>query len=158
MPDNILFEVKSSAPSLLIPNHSYGLITKSVLRVREDGVNITQEGVATLFSNQNTSIPFENITSIEIEKKIMGLYYSLEIRETSGRKHEIPYLTENDAFKTRKFILEFKDDINKKKEKQSASPKLDYTQQLLNLAQLQKDGIITQEEFEKQKLKILGSV
>jgi hypothetical protein len=34
---------------------------------------------------------------------------------------------------------------------------LDFTEQLLNLAKLKEEGILTQEEFEEQKRKILNS-
>lgn len=150
MSKEILMEVRSSV--MMGP-----IMTKGIVIVKDDGVHITFEGPATFFSNNNTHLPFENISSIDTIKKQLGLYYSLVITEMSGKKHEIQALTKEDAFNSSNFILEMKS-CTKKNEVNNNSNNIDFTQQLLNLGKLKDAGILSQEEFEIQKKNILSKM
>ena len=99
MSDEILLKVMSS---------SIVGIVSSVIVVKDDGVHLTFEGAATLFANNNLHIPFENISSINTQKKMLGLVYTLVITEISGKTHEVRDLKKDDALNASKFILEMK--------------------------------------------------
>jgi hypothetical protein len=151
MSDEILLEVKSSV--MMGP-----IMTKGIITVKDDGVHLTFEGPRTLFTNNNSHIPFENISSIDTVKKQLGLYYSIIITEMSGHKHEIQALKKDDAMSASKFILEMKAYSQKTAQNNYNSNSVDFTQQLLNLAKLKDAGILSQEEFETQKNNILSKM
>jgi len=151
MSDEILLEVKSSV--MMGP-----IMTKGIITVKDNGVHLTFEGPMTLLTNNNSHIPFENISSIDTIKKQLGLYYSIIITEMSGNKHEIQALKKDDAMSASKFILEMKAYSKKMTQNNNNSNSVDFTQQLLNLAKLKDAGILSQEEFETQKNNILSKM
>ena len=146
MSDEILLKVMSS---------SIVGIVSSVIVVKDDGVHLTFEGAATLFANNNLHIPFENISSINTQKKMLGLVYTLVITEISGKTHEVQDLKKDDALNASKFILEMKAYTKEIQQANNNSNSIDFTQQLLNLAKLKDAGVLSQEEFENQKKIIL---
>lgn len=151
MSDKILLEVKSSV--MMGPINTKGIIT-----VKDDGLHVTFEGPMTLLTNNNSHIPFENISSIDTVKKQLGWYYSIVITEMSGKKHEIQALTKDDAMNASKFILEMKAHVKKMAQNNNNSNNVDFTQQLLNLAKLKDAGVLSQVEFETQKNNILSKM
>lgn len=151
MAEEVLLKVMSSV--MMGP-----IMTKGIIIVKDDGVHLTFEGPMTIITNNNSHIPFENISSVETVKKSLGLYYSVIITEMSGKKHEVQALTKDDAMNSSKFIIEMKAYTKNSLQNNSASNNIDFTQQLLNLAKLKDAGVLTQEEFDKQKNIILGKM
>jgi hypothetical protein len=99
------------------------------------------------------SFPYENISSFEASKGIMG--HSLSFF-ASGNKVKMKWINDGD-------ITGFLDYLRNRAGKKSESPKSDslneksVVDQLKELVELKEQGILTEDEFQQQKEKILNN-
>lgn len=150
MSEEILLEIKS--------NDLIGSVyEREVLHVKDDGLHLFKEGIKTYYKNDNIHIPFHHIVSVEIDKKVFGIQYDLRIRDSSGKSHFVSSVNKEEGENAKRFIIEMREWVENqnKKSNHNLTKTVDFTEQLLNLAKLRDSGILTQEEFEVQKSRIL---
>jgi hypothetical protein len=143
------------------------LSTKGLVGIHVDVINITSKGVIktnrgafSLLSKGDIFIPFDQIAAVEVIKLLMGLQYDFIITSTSGKRLELKNVPREQAETAKNLINESKskilniNGINNMYNDNSSN--MDTADQLLKLSKLKDSGILTQEEFDSQKKKILG--
>lgn len=92
--------------------------------------------------------PYENISSIEMGKSLMGKSVSFF---TSGNKVSMKWINHGD-------VKEFFEHVRNRIGKGPAAPieKIDEVDQLRKFAELRKEGVISEEEYEAKKRQLLG--
>jgi hypothetical protein len=87
----------------------------------------------------------------------MGIQHDLIITSTSGKKIRIRNLYKDDAEKAKSVIYESqKKSLTSSNNNQNNQGSLDVADQIAKLSSLKDQGILTQDEFDTQKKKLLG--
>jgi hypothetical protein len=133
------------------------------LSIMDDGLHFSKTGIKTILSGANLHVTYKNISSVTLVKKMAGLQYDLVVTEVGGQKHFVEGLSSYDAYEGQRFIQEMQEYVlsleqnEKNNNNNNSNSGIDFTEQLLNLAKLKDAGILSQEEFDEQKAKILAS-
>lgn len=153
MANETLMEIES------MKNQTFGLGGEK-LTIKDDGLYFGLAGIATIIGDKTNHVAWNNISSVEIQKIFFGNSYNLIITELGGNKNIVTRLSHYDADEAVRFINEMQQYItsqNLSSSQSNSNANFDFTEQLLNLAKLKEAGILTQEEFNEQKIKILSS-
>jgi hypothetical protein len=148
MDGQILYEISTKGNTLMY---------KENLQITDKGINYTTGGAVSLIAKENLFIPYSQIAAVEIIKLIMGIQHDLIITSTSGKKIRIRNLYKDDAEKAKSVIYESqKKSLTSSNNNQNNQGSLDVADQIAKLSSLKDQGILTQDEFDTQKKKLLG--
>jgi len=148
MDGQILYEISTKLNTL---------IYKENLQITDKGINYTTGGAVSLIAKENLFIPYSQIAAVEIIKLIMGIQHDLIITSTSGKKIRLRNLYKDDAEKAKSVIYESqKKSLTSSNNNQNNQGSLDVADQIAKLSSLKDQGILTQDEFDTQKKKLLG--
>ena len=156
--DNILYELSTRSP--------VGFLHKEVIQITSKGINYTNSGLASAVAKENIFVPYDQIAAVEVLKILLGLQVNFIITSTSGKKLRLQQVDKEQAERAKEIIYEAqKKALNDKLRNTSSvdnsfssnNPTIDVADQLLKLSKLKESGIITQDEFEMQKKKLLGN-
>ena len=156
--DNILYELSTRSP--------VGFLHKELIQITEKGVNYTNTGLASAVAKENIFIPYDQIAAVEVLKLFLGLTVNFIITSTSGKKLRLQQVDKEQAERAKEIIYESQKNLinsnlrninsaNNIASNQN-SDKIDVADQILKLSTLKDSGIISQEEFDSQKRKLLG--
>ena len=156
--DNILYELTTRS--------AVGFLHKEVIQITEKGINYTNTGLASAVAKENIFVPYDQIAAVEVLKILLGLQVNFIITSTSGKKLRLQQVDREQAERAKEIIYEAqKKSINSNLKNSSPpdnsttinnSDKIDIADQLLKLSNLKDAGIISQEEFDSQKKKLLS--
>jgi len=148
MDGQILYEISTKGNTLMY---------KENLQITDKGINYTTGGAVSLIAKENLFIPYSQIAAVEIIKLIMGIQHDLIITSTSGKKIRLRNLYKDDAEKAKSVIYESqKKSLTSSNNNQNNQGSLDVADQIAKLSSLKDQGILTQDEFDTQKKKLLG--
>jgi hypothetical protein len=127
-------------------------IVRQSLEITEEGLKYSSKGLGGALAHIKIFLPFEQVASLDVIKKLMGIETDLSIVSVSGKTYAVSNVRKAEAEKAIDVFNEFKNK-NKSNSKEST---LDVADQLLKLSKLKDNGILTQEEFDEQKKKLLS--
>jgi hypothetical protein len=136
-------------------------IHTDVLEITSKGVNYTNRGLASSLAKRDTFIPYDQISSVEVLKLLFGMQYDFSISTTSGKKIKLTNVHQDQAERAKDLIYESQKKlvssaVLKNVNTNSNTSNIDVADQILKLSKLKDAGILSQEEFDLQKKKILG--
>ena len=156
--DNILYELSTRSP--------VSFLHKEVIQITSKGINYTNSGLASAVAKENIFVPYDQIAAVEVLKILLGLQVNFIITSTSGKKLRLQQVDKEQAERAKEIIYESqKKALNDKLRNTNTNDNsfsnnntstIDVADQLLKLSKLKESGIITQDEFEAQKKKLLG--
>ena len=156
--DAILYELSTKSP--------IGFLHKEVIQITSKGINYTNTGLASAVAKENIFVPYDQIAAVEVLKILLGIQVNFIITSTSGKKLRLQQVDKEQADRAKEIIYEAqKKSINSNlknantqeiNNSNNSSEKIDVADQLLKLSNLKDAGIISQEEFDNQKKKLLG--
>ena len=151
MEGQILYEISTKGNTLMY---------KENLQITDKGINYTTGGAVSLIAKENLFITYSQISAVEIIKLIIGIQHDLIITSTSGKKIRIRNLYKDDAEKAKSVIYESQQKLlntnNVVVNQNNQSNIVDVADQIAKLSALKDNGILTQDEFDSQKKKLLG--
>ena len=127
-----------------------------VLRVTKEGVFHFSEGIVTVLAKENTFIPWVNISSVEVYTILFQT--NIKVIATSGKTYEVVNVEKQVAKDAQELILKLQkgnQNNNTKPISENVNSNLNIADELEKLSKLKDIGILTQEEFENQKQKLL---
>ena len=145
--------------SLYIVNMKGGTLSKSIeggsIEIFDMGVKFKRHKLG--FKDE-VFVPMDEVNSLDIKTMAFGLQTNLKL-DTSGKTRQLPNVNSKEA----KIALEvfskaqsdFKNIQQNNVDNQKGNSN-DLTDQLLKLSELKDKGILTQEEFDAQKKKLLS--
>ena len=155
--DNILYELST--------RNVVGFLHKELIQITEKGVVFTNTGLASAIAKESIFIPYDQIAAVEVLKLFLGIQVNFIITSTSGKKLRLQQVDKEQAERAKEIIYEAqKKSINSNLKNFDSnntssnivSEKIDVADQLLKLSNLKDAGIISQDEFDSQKRKLLG--
>jgi hypothetical protein len=136
---------------------------EEILEVNDRGINYTNKGLFSLLKKTNIFIPFDQIAAFEVSKMILGFQTDLIITSTSGKVLNLKNVNKSQAEEAREIIYQSKEKALSSKMKNSSEKNdskqtetMDVADQILKLSKLKEAGVITHEQFEIQKNKLLN--
>jgi hypothetical protein len=156
--DNILYELST--------RNVVGFLHKELIQITEKGVVFTNTGLASAIAKESIFIPYDQIAAVEVLKLFLGIQVNFIITSTSGKKLRLQQVDKEQAERAKEIIYEAQKksinsnlknfDSNNNTSSNIVSEKIDVADQLLKLSNLKDAGIISQDEFDSQKRKLLG--
>lgn len=141
----------------------FPFLYQEVLEVNDRGINFTNRGLFSFLFKTNLFIPYDQISAFEVSKFLFGLQVDLKITSTSGKTLRMQQVNKSQAEAAREIIYQTKEKTLNNKLKNSVeninikqTETTDVAEQILKLSKLKEDGVITHEQFENQKNKLLN--
>jgi hypothetical protein len=152
--DRVLYEISTK---------NFTFLYEEILEVNERGINYTNKGLFSIFIKTNIFIPYDQISAFEVSKLFLGLQVDLVVTSTSGKVLKIKNVNKSQAEEAREIIYQTKEKALNKKMKNSfennnsnQTGMVDVADQILKLKKLKDEGVLTNEEYENQKNKLLN--
>ena len=153
--ENQFYELRSKHPLS-------SLVGTYLLRIEKEGVQYSIEGLIGKIANPQVLIPWENIERIEVQQILWNTDFV--VFSNSGKSFKVPNVEKSAAKNAKELILKLQKEHQSKPSQnlQNVSipnnPNIDLVDQLEKLSKLKDSGILTQEEFDEQKTKLLSKM
>jgi len=153
--------MSESAVLFQLTTKGLSLVHQGILEITEQGLHYTNKGIGSALNKENLFIPYNEVAAINVEKILMGIQYNFSITSTSGKILKMENVHKEQATKAKAIIQDNQMKFMRKTARNNETGTMnhqpvDLADQILKLSKLRDDGILTQEQFETQKQKLLN--